>query len=87
MVKKYPIGTKIRYCPSPTACLSAQEDRNMVGEIVSIDTSVGIYLPESVHQKDSYYHGKLLTWFTSWDSIKLALPQKGEQLEFDFMKE
>ncbi len=85
MVKKYPIGTKIRFIANNGMCSQARQDDGKVG-VVTGETLYGnaeIYLLDSV--KESGYD-KEHTWNTGWENIK-PLIVKGQQLEFEFMSQ
>jgi len=92
--KIYPAGTKIRYIGSAKVINSAKKDIGKCGVIVehrncncpnNIDGKCpNIYLPESRYVSSLYSTpGKPVTWATGWDKIKI-LPQKNQQLLFDF---
>ena len=82
---KYPTGTKIRY--SPHGSHTYGEDKGKCGIIVGYNTDdiVKIVLPDSHIAKEIY--GDSSHWFTTYVDCLEILAQKGEQLEFDFMKE
>ena len=81
----YPVGTRIKFTYK-------YEDTNKIGTIVNISPwGIDVYLPTGdKHIKRNRYptldDGTKFTWHTSWKYLEI-LPQKGEQLEFDFMKE
>jgi len=82
MVKEYPIGTKIRFTAKPHYTRDAQKDSGKCGTIVGYrDGYVKIFLPDTVRVTSNAW-----TWVTAVNDLTV-LPIKGEQLEFDFMKE
>lgn len=84
---KYPIGTKIMYCPPCSHSMSGvREDIGKIGRIVGIseyDNPI-IFLPKSKHI--SYKSTKQVpaSWLSRWCYLKI-LPQKNQQLLFPFM--
>ena len=74
---KYPIGTKIRYAPNvDDVYWEARKDIGKQGMVIGhLQHQVKIHLPMS--EKPSK------TWKTLWKNVK-RLPQKNEQLLFDF---
>ena len=82
MVKEYPIGTKIRFTAKPGYTSDALKDSGKCGTIVGYwSGDPKIFLPDTVCITSNDY-----TWITAMDDLTI-LPIKGEQLEFDFMKE
>lgn len=77
---KFPIGTKIIYVPNTNVvCAAACKDADKQGIVIEhIGCQVKIHLPMSLKQSK--------TWRTLWENIKL-LPQKNQQLLFDFALE
>lgn len=86
-VKKYPVGTKIRF-------LYKYEDTGKEGVIIALNYSGNpvIFIPTAKkHIKNDYYPtwndtGKVYSWACGWHHIE-RIAQVGEQLLFDFMKE
>jgi len=78
--KRYPVGTKIMYMPNAdNVCFTARGDIGKQGTVVKdLGYQVRIHLPTS--SKSSK------TWRTLWKNMVL-LPQKNEQLLFDFAYE
>ena len=85
-VKKYPIGTKIRYIG--LCAYSSREDfTGMTGTIVGIVTGFPlVYLPKAVHISEHSTIERPATIQTGWNRIE-RLTQKGEQLLFSFMEQ
>ena len=86
VVKKYPIGTKIRF-------LNRIMDTGKEGVIVGLTMNRGpdIYLPTAKkHLVDNYRptlsDGTKFTWHCGWDEIEV-LVVKCQQLLFPFMSE
>lgn len=89
--EKYPIGTKIKFViGSLTPSEACKRDTGKVGKIVGYTLGWEcfpiIYLPESKHT--SCYSTPLIpaSWQTTWKSLEV-LPQKNQQLLFDFALE
>lgn len=82
MVKEYPIGAKIRFIAKPHYTSDAQKDSGKCGTIVGYWGGwAKILLPDTVRRTSDDY-----TWTVPINDLTI-LPIKGEQLEFDFMKE
>lgn len=90
--EKYPIGTKIRFTGSKIICVSSDspsyKDIGKIGKIVGYcsDNYPIIFLPESTHISDYSTQSMPATWQTGWHCIEI-LPQKNQQLLFDFALE
>lgn len=81
MIKKYPIGTKIRYIGEGN--IRGWWERGWTGTIVGIvGGSPLIFLPQSTFESEYSTAICKATVQTSWSNIELARPQ---QLMFDFM--
>ena len=81
--EKYPIGTKIKFIASEKSCFTAKQDDGKEGEVVNyMGGLIGIYLPKSGN--NSRFHNKQTTWLTRARNLQI-LPQKNQQLEFNFM--
>ena len=84
-VKKYPIGTTIRF-------IHPRLDTGLTGTIVgfTFNGRPDIFLPMSdKHIKDNRHpvlpNGVKFTWYCSWNEIEI-LVVKGQQLLFSFME-
>ena len=80
MIKKYPIGTRIRY----KGC--CKEDVGKEGKIVGYTgSSVWIVVPGS-HLGEDIYHDSEHKWSTDIESLEI-LVRPNQQLLFEFMSE
>ena len=84
-VKKYPIGTKIRF-------IHPRIDTGLTGTIVgfTFNGRPDIFLPMAdKHIKNNYHptldDGTKFTWHCSWNEIE-PISVKGQQLLFSFME-
>ena len=80
--KEYPIGTKVRFTAKPYYPSDVQMGSGKCGAIVGQwGRFIKILLPDTVNSTSGDY-----TWIVPINDLTI-LPIKGEQLEFDFMKE
>ena len=83
---KYPLNTKIRY--RPKSHYDSTGDEGKIGKIVGYEhggTVARIVLPNSTIAQDIY--GDSSHFFTTFMDNLEILPQKNEQLLFNFMNE
>lgn len=86
--KTYPIGTTIKYVGSGWGSWGeAEKDIGKIGKIVGYaNDSPLIFLPKSKHISTYSTQLRPVSWQTNWNSLKIILPQKGQQLLFSFME-